>query len=107
MRVRDFCTKLSATLHGDTMRKLLPCVLRVVAFLILPTLLGAMASGQSFSFPVGGFTAANVCANSGTPSSACQVLTNGSPSRPQVANGGVLRLTTANQNQHGSAWFSI
>ena len=63
------------------------------------------SSAQSFSFPVSGFTTSNVCANSATPPPACQVLTNGSPSQPQVVNGGVLRLTTANNNQHGSAWF--
>src|SRR5690242_6459289 len=62
---------------------------------------------QSFSFPAGGFTTSNVCANSSTPPPSCQVLTNGSPSRPQVISGGILRLTTANTNQHGSAWFDI
>lgn len=64
-------------------------------------------SAQSFSFPVGGFTTTNVCANSNTPPAGCQILTNGSPSRPQVISGGILRLTTANANQHGSAWFGI
>src|SRR5579859_47601 len=63
------------------------------------------AFGQSFSFPVGAFTTSNVCANSSTPPPSCQILTNGSPSRPQVISGGILRLTTANTNQHGSAWF--
>lgn len=63
------------------------------------------SSAQSFSFPVGGFTTSNVCANSATPPPTCQVLTNGSPTQPQVVNNGVLRLTTANTNQHGSAWF--
>ena len=62
---------------------------------------------QSFSFPVGGFTTSNVCANSSTPPPSCQILTNGSPSRPQVISGGILRLTTANTNQHGSAWFDL
>lgn len=66
-----------------------------------------VASAQSFSFPAGGFTTSNVCANSSTPPPTCQVLTNGSPSQPQVASGGVLRLTSANQNQHGSAWFKL
>jgi len=61
---------------------------------------------QSFSFPVGGFTSTNVCANSSSPASTCQVLTNGSPSRPQVVTGGILRLTSANLNQHASAWFA-
>lgn len=65
------------------------------------------AFAQSFSFPVGGFTTSNVCANSSTPPPSCQILTNGSPSRPQVISGGILRLTTANTNQHGSAWFDI
>ncbi len=65
------------------------------------------AEAQSFNFPVGGFTTTNVCANSSSPASTCQILTNGSPSRPQVVSGGVLRLTSANQNQHGSAWFKI
>lgn len=65
------------------------------------------AFAQSFSFPVGGFTSSNVCANSSTPPPSCQILTNGSPSRPQVVSGGILRLTTANTNQHGSAWFDV
>lgn len=65
------------------------------------------AFAQSFSFPVGGFTTSNVCANSSTPPPSCQILTNGSPSRPQVISGGILRLTTANTNQHGSAWFDV
>lgn len=65
------------------------------------------ASAQSFSFPAGGFTTTNVCANSATPPPACQVLTNGSPSLPQVTSSGHLRLTTANLNQHGSAWFNL
>lgn len=63
------------------------------------------SAAQSFSFPVGGFTTSNVCANSATPPPTCQVLTNGSPSQPEVVNGGVLRLNSANTNQHGSAWF--
>lgn len=64
-------------------------------------------SAQTFSFPVGGFTTSNVCANSGTPPPSCQILTNGSPSQPQITSGGALRLTKANQNQHGSAWFAV
>jgi hypothetical protein len=63
------------------------------------------ALAQSFSFPVGGFTTSNVCANSSTPPPACQILTDGSPSKPQIASGGILRLTAANTNQHASAWF--
>jgi len=85
------------------------CVLAVVvaAVLILTFLSAQPAAAQSFSFPVGGFTSTNVCVNSANPSPSCQVLTNGSPSRVQLVNGGVLRLTTATQNQHGSAWFKI
>jgi hypothetical protein len=33
------------------------------------------------------------------------VLTNGAPNLPQVLPNGTLRLNTANQNQHASAWF--
>jgi hypothetical protein len=62
------------------------------------------AAAQSFSFPVGGFTAANVCVNKSSPPPTCQVLTNGSL-LPKVVGNGVLRLTSANLNQHGSAWF--
>jgi len=74
--------------------------------LILSAMFASVAAAQSFRFPVGGFTTTNVCGNSKTPPPACQVLTNGSPSLPQVVKGGILRLTTANLNQHGSAWFS-
>ncbi len=63
------------------------------------------ASAQSFSFPTGSFTTSNVCANSSTPPPSCQILTDGSPTQPQIASGGVLRLTTANTNQHGAAWY--
>ncbi len=65
------------------------------------------ALGQAFSFSAGGFTPTNVCANSSSPAATCQVLTNGSPSLPKATSSGVLRLTTANQNQHGSAWFAV
>jgi hypothetical protein len=34
-------------------------------------------------------------------------LTDGSPSKPTVISGGVLQLTSANQNQHGSAWYYL
>lgn len=68
---------------------------------------GVQASAQSFNIPAGGFTTSNVCANSSTPAAACQVLINGSPNQPQVASGGVLRLTRATQNQHGAAWFKL
>lgn len=64
-------------------------------------------SAQSFTFPVAGFTSSNVCANSATPPPACQVLINGSPTKPSVTTAGVLRLTAARLNQHGSAWFSV
>ncbi len=66
-----------------------------------------IASAQTFSFPVAGFNTTNVCKNSSTPPPACQVLTDGSPSQPSIASGGVLRLTTANNNQHGAAWFDV
>jgi len=80
----------------------------VTAGLLVGIVWGAqVVSAQSFSFPVGGFTTTNVCKNSGTPPPACQVRTDGSPKLPTVATGGVLRLTTANQNQHGSAWFNL
>lgn len=86
------------------MRRLVRCAFPAVALLILPVLLGSMASGQSFNFPVGSFSTTNVCANSNTPPPSCQVLTNGS-SLPQVVSGGILQLTSANLNQHGSAWY--
>ena len=76
------------------------------AGLLAGILLGAeLVSAQTFGFPVGGFTTSNVCKNSASPALACQVLTDGSPNLPTVVTGGVLRLTTANQNQHGAAWF--
>ena len=87
------------------MRRSVWCALSGVAILVVAISSGQAAFAQSFSFPVGGFTTTNVCANSSTPPAGCQVLTNGSPSKPQVVNGGVLRLTTAKQNQHASAWF--
>lgn len=64
-------------------------------------------NAQTFSFPVAGFTKTNVCANSKTPASGCQVLTDGSPNRPTVTTSGALRLTPAKTNQHGSAWFYL
>jgi len=89
--------------ENDAMRSMLRFCLLVVVCSIFAEI--QPSSAQSFSFPVGGFTTSNVCTNSATPPPTCQVLTNGSPSQPQVVNGGVLRLTTANTNQHGSAWF--
>ena len=85
---------------------------RTLTFFALAGLLAGsqfavQASAQSFNIPAGGFTTSNVCANSSAPAAACQVLTNGAPNRPQVASGGVLRLTTATQNQHGSVWFKL
>jgi len=79
----------------------------VAAAVLTIVVLGQSAAAQSFSFPVGGFTTSNVCANNSTPPPACQILTNGSPSKPKVVSGGILRLTTANQNQHASAWFKL
>jgi len=78
-----------------------------LAVLLAGSQLTVQVSAQSFNIPPGGFTTSNVCANSSTPAAACQVLTNGWPRRPQVATGGVLRVTSANQNQHGSAWFKL
>jgi len=64
------------------------------------------ASAQNFGFPATtGFTTSDVCKNSGTPASTCQVLTDGFPFQPTVVSGGVLRLTSANLNQHGAAWY--
>jgi len=79
----------------------------ILAVAVFLNIVAVRVSAQSFSFPVGGFSSTNVCANSNSPAQACQVLTNGSPSRPKVITGGILRLTTANQNQHGSAWFKV
>ncbi len=65
-----------------------------------------VASAQNFGFPATtGFTSSDVCKNSNTPASTCQVLTVGSPSQPTVVSGGVLRLTSANLNQHAAAWY--
>ena len=90
--------------YGECMRRLCFAGVWAGVFLLAITSMQP-AFGQSFSFPVGAFTTSNVCANSSTPPPSCQILTNGSPSRPQVISGGILRLTTANTNQHGSAWF--
>jgi len=88
------------------MRRRVTCAVAAATVLTL-IVLGQSAAAQSFSFPVGGFTTSNVCANSSTPPPACQILTNGSPSKPKVISGGILRLTTASQNQHASAWFKL
>ena len=87
------------------MRSRVCFVLLGVAVLVFSIVSAQPLPAQSFSFPAGGFTTSNVCANSSTPPPACQVLTNGSPLQPKVISGGILRLTTANTNQHGSAWF--
>jgi hypothetical protein len=80
----------------------------VAVGLLIGIILGSQSlAAQSFSFPVGGFTSTNVCANSSTPAPSCQVLTNGSPDQPTLTTSGGLRLTTANANQHGSAWFNL
>ncbi len=76
--------------------------------LLVGIIFGAQAaSAQTFGFPVAGFTTSNVCKNSATPPPSCQILTDGSPSQPTVVTGGILRLTTANQNQHGAAWYYL
>jgi len=72
---------------------------------VVLTLTSVQARGQAFNIAPGGFTSTNVCANSNAPAPGCQVLTNGSPNLPQVIPGGILRLNTADLNQHGSAWF--
>jgi hypothetical protein len=79
----------------------------VAGFLFLSVLLAGVAGAQVFNFNPGGFTTANVCANSSAPASTCQILTNGSPNRPKVITGGILRLNTANTNQHASAWYRV
>lgn len=89
------------------MRSRVCFVLVWVAVLIFSIVSTQPLRAQSFSFAAGTFTTSNVCANSNTPPPACQVLTNGSPLQPQVIPGGILRLTTANTNQHGSAWYEI
>src|SRR5579872_1183099 len=89
------------------MRSTMPLTLAVATLWIGSLFAVQPASAQSFSFPVGGFSSANVCANSNNPPASCQVLTNGSPNQPQVLSNGTLRLNTANQNQHASAWFEV
>lgn len=89
------------------MRSTLSLNLAVATLWIGSLFVAQPASAQSFSFPVGGFSSANVCANSNAPAPSCQVLTNGSPNRPQVLTNGTLRLNPATQNQHASAWFEV
>ncbi|MBA3916228.1 MAG: hypothetical protein H0X25_20765, partial [Acidobacteriales bacterium] len=82
---------------------MLHCAATLVSiFVILPA-----ASAQSFSFSVGGFTGSNVCANAVSPPPGCQILTDGTPSLPVATPDGALRLTTADLNQHGAAWFNV
>ena len=65
-----------------------------------------IAQGQAaFNLNPGGFTAANVCANSASPAASCRVLTNGVPNLPTVISGGILRLNSATPDQHASAWY--
>ncbi len=80
--------------------------IRLAALFSFLMLCGASAIAQSFNINAGGFSSTNVCANLASPPPACQVLTNGSPNNPIVLSGGILRLNTADQNQHASAWFS-
>jgi hypothetical protein len=69
-------------------------------------MLAQPVSAQNFGFPATtGFTTSDVCKNSNSPASTCQVLTDGVPFQPAVLSGGVLRLTSANLNQHGAAWY--
>lgn len=63
-----------------------------------------LSTGQTFNLTPGSFSASNVCANN-APVTGCQVLTNGDPTQPSVIAGGILRLNSASQNQHASAWY--
>jgi Legume lectin domain len=94
--------------YGENNMRSRVCFGSILAALLIGSILTSPAAwAQSFSFPVGGFNSTNVCASSTNPAQSCQVLTNGSPNLPKIASGGILRLTSANQNQHGSAWFSL
>jgi len=75
--------------------------------LLVSALLSGVAGAQAaFNFsPGGGFTSTNVCPNSAAIEG-CVILTNGSPNQPTVISGGILRLNTADPNQHASAWYS-
>jgi hypothetical protein len=77
------------------------------AALLIGTLAGPQpVAAQNFGFAATtGFSTSDVCKNSNSPASTCQVLTDGTPSQPTVVSGGVLRLTSANMNQHGAAWY--
>jgi hypothetical protein len=86
-------------------RKLYLPVVLIAPFIAL-VLASQSLNAQSFGIPTGGFTTANVCANSEFPAPTCEVLTVGFPKQPQVIGGGILQLTKANMNQHGGAWFA-
>ena len=75
------------------------------AVLFVLTIGVLFSSGQTFNLTPGSFSSTNVCANSASPAPGCQILTNGDPTAPSVVSGGVLRLNSATQNQHASAWF--
>jgi Legume lectin domain len=76
----------------------LACLLTLIS-------LTPLALGQTIGIAPGGFSTNNVCAYGAELPASCQVITNGSPNQPQVLPSGTLRLNTANQNQHASAWF--
>ena len=89
--------------------KIRACLASYRALLLVSffALCGAPAlMAQSFNINAGGFSNANVCVNTISPPPTCQVLTNGSPNQPTVIPGGILQLTTADYNQHASAWFA-
>ena len=94
-------------------RLLLPIAAALVA-LTLPISAAAQAP-VAFNFAPGtGFTSANVCP-SNTSTTGCQIFTNTSPidpvtglptgTLPTVTSSGALRLNSAQQNQHASAWY--
>ena len=93
---------------GDGYAQETGVLLRIDVDVSSKILVAGPALAQSFNFPVGGFSASNVCANSATPPPACQVLNQRILFQPQVASGGVLRFSWGgNQNQHGAAWFTV
>ena len=87
-----------------TGKKLLSAV-GMLAFFGLAT--GFAGAQAAFNFSPGGFSAGNVCGNGGAtpPTGICQILTNGTPNLPTVTANGVLRLNTADTDQHASAWY--
>ena len=89
-----------------TMKTALRGVFAAAALLVGTLAAPQPAFAQNFGFAATtGFTTSDVCKNSNSPASTCQVLTDGSPFQPSVVTGGVLRLTSANLNQHGAAWY--